>query len=311
MSTSDDAAKTQRAVPRVDHQDPVSAIASRGRELLLEHVRDAYAEAARAEADIIDFDPPRLEELARQAAARADGVQWRRALAEAAAEHFQITVTDALARPEVIEAQHLVGAPSYEQSLAELVGEPMEPPAAAAEPVAPNSTDAAPDPPMGVPAPEPNLSASAVDPSTEIDPPTEEVQLDVLPPQAAGELPAGDGPEERSPIDPDAEITITAMHLGGVTNLPTAGDALELRLSRHGLDILPSDGDIIGRLPWREIVDIAVTAPRGHLLHRGHEAAQITVHTAHGEAYFEAPGFAAPTLRAEIGPLVEAHRSNR
>jgi len=307
MRTSNGAAETQVTMPSVE--DPVGALATRGRELLLEHVRDAYAEAARTQADIISFDPPRLEELARQAAARADGVQWRRALAEAAAEHFQITVTDALARPEVAAAQRLVGAPSYEQSFAALTGEPPVP-AATPDPMPPAPDR--PDPSDVPPAAAPPLAAT--DPSAlPIDPPTEEVQLDVLPPVAAvtGASPAGDATSDRPPIDPDAEITITAMHLGGVTNLPTAGDALELRLSRLGLDILPSDGDIIGRLPWREIVDITVTAPRGHLLHRGREAAQITVHTAHGEAYFEAPGFAAPMLRAEIGPLVEAHRSAR
>lgn len=284
-------------------QDAVGVIAARGRELLLEHLRVAYAEASRTQADIISFDSHALEELARQAAARADGLQWRRALAEAAAEHFQITVTDALTRPEVAEAQQLVGAPPYEQSLAELVGEPPEPP------TTPDPPQAMPDP--AVAAAEPITVSDP--PAPPLDPPTDEVQLDVLPPhmQSDGDLPANGTPRDQLPIDPDAEITITAMHLGGVTDLPTAGDALELRLSRYGLDILPADGDIIGRLPWHEIVDIAVTEPRGHLLHRGHEAAQITVHTAHGEAYFEAPGFAAQALRAEIGPLVEAHRGSR
>ena len=46
---------------------------------------------------------------------------------------------------------------------------------------------------------------------------------------------------------------MTAVHLGGVANLPTHREGLGLRLSSNGLDILESDGEIIGRLIWEEI----------------------------------------------------------
>ena len=58
------------------------------------------------------------------AAERADGLQWRRALAGVAAEELGVSVTEALSHPAVARAQTLVGAPSYEQSLAELIARP-------------------------------------------------------------------------------------------------------------------------------------------------------------------------------------------
>jgi hypothetical protein len=59
--------------------------------------------------------------MVQRAADRADGLQWRRALASVATEELGIGLGEALGHPVVAKAQALVGAPSYEESLAAIV----------------------------------------------------------------------------------------------------------------------------------------------------------------------------------------------
>ncbi|MCL2418831.1 MAG: hypothetical protein FWD04_06035 [Conexibacteraceae bacterium] len=102
-------------------------IAGRGRTALVERMRSAYAEAAAKHADIVSLDGSRMEALVQGAADRADGLQWRRALAGVASEELGVSVPEALSHPAVARAQTLVGAPSYEQSLAALSSSPVPP----------------------------------------------------------------------------------------------------------------------------------------------------------------------------------------
>ena len=102
-------------------------IAARGHDALVERLRVAYSDAAAAHADIVSLDDARIETLVQSAADRADGLQWRRALAGVAAEELDLSVPEALSHPAVARAQALVGAPSYEQSLAELIARPVPP----------------------------------------------------------------------------------------------------------------------------------------------------------------------------------------
>ena len=95
-------------------------LATRGRDALVERLRVAYAQAAEVHADVLSIDGDRLETIVQGAADRADGLQWRRALADVASGELGISLTDALAQPAVARAQELVGAPSYEDSLAAL-----------------------------------------------------------------------------------------------------------------------------------------------------------------------------------------------
>lgn len=111
----------------VDVETQAQQLVARGREVLLERTRAAYSSAAAAQADLITLDEARIETLVQAAADRADGLQWRRALASVAAEEFGIDATDALSHPAVVRAQMLVGAPSYDQSLAELMARPVPP----------------------------------------------------------------------------------------------------------------------------------------------------------------------------------------
>ena len=95
-------------------------LATRGRDALVERLRNAYAHAAEVHAEVLSFDGDRLETIVQGAADRADGLQWRRTLADLASGELGISLTDALAHPAVARAQELVGAPSYEDSLAAL-----------------------------------------------------------------------------------------------------------------------------------------------------------------------------------------------
>src|SRR5437763_12571878 len=58
--------------------------------------------------------------MVQRAADHADGLQWRRALASVATQELGIGLGEALGHPAVERAQAIVGAPSYEDSLAAL-----------------------------------------------------------------------------------------------------------------------------------------------------------------------------------------------
>jgi hypothetical protein len=95
-------------------------IAARGREALIARLRPAFEEAAAAHSDVLQLGPEQIETMVQRAADRADGLQWRRALASVATEELGISLGEALSHPAVARAHELVGAPSYEDSLAEL-----------------------------------------------------------------------------------------------------------------------------------------------------------------------------------------------
>jgi hypothetical protein len=98
--------------------DPAQRIAEKGREALVERLREAFEEAAAAHADVLELDEEKLEDMVARAADRADGLQWRRALATVAVDELGIGLGEALGHPAVAEAHRLVGAPSYEDGLA-------------------------------------------------------------------------------------------------------------------------------------------------------------------------------------------------
>ena len=95
-------------------------IADQGRDALLARLRPAFADAASAHAGSLQLDDEQLEQMVQRAADRADGLQWRRALATVASEELGIGLGEALGHPAVERAQAIVGAPSYEDGLAAL-----------------------------------------------------------------------------------------------------------------------------------------------------------------------------------------------
>ncbi len=101
-------------------EETAQQIADQGREALIARLRPAFQEAAAAHSDVLDLAPDQLEAMVERAVERADGLQWRRALASVATEQLGISLGEALGHPAVARAQELAGAPSYEESLASL-----------------------------------------------------------------------------------------------------------------------------------------------------------------------------------------------
>ena len=96
--------------------EDAQGIAERGRDELVERLRPAFHETVRQHADILELDDAQIEEMIQRAAERADGMQWRRALAAIATEQLGMSLGEALRAPVVARAQQLAGAPSYEEA---------------------------------------------------------------------------------------------------------------------------------------------------------------------------------------------------
>jgi hypothetical protein len=332
-------------------------IAARGHDALVERLRVAYSDAAAVHADIVSLDDARIEMLVQAAADRADGLQWRRALAGVAAEELDLSIPEALAHPAVARAQTLVGAPSYEQRLAELIARPV-PPASGNGGVSMGAPAGAPTSDVVAPTdgqleldaePESGLeddtdnrpetdrleAVEADDEVFELLPEPDPVELDtglhaaqpeytdedtpptLEPEPFTDETAAADGEED----DPEAaeepgateepssdeDLRVTAVHLGGVANLPTHKEGLGLHLSGNGLDILEGHGEIIGRLVWDEIDALEVPHVRTRRRRQQAPRARLIVRTAHGDASFEITEFGSDELRDRIEPLISRY----
>jgi hypothetical protein len=313
-------------------------IAARGHDALVERLRVAYSDAAAVHADIVSLDDARIEMLVQSATDRADGLQWRRALAGVAAEELDLSIPEALAHPAVARAQTLVGAPSYEQSLAELIARPV-PPASGNGGVSTGAPAGAPTPDVVAPTdgqleleaePEPGLedgtdnrpetdrleAVEADDEVFELLPEPDPVELDTELYAARPEHTDEDAPptlepepftDETAAADGDEDLRVTAVHLGGVANLPTHKEGLGLHLSGSGLDILEGHGEIIGRLVWDEIDALEVPHVRARRRRQQAPRARLIVRTAHGDASFEITEFGSDELRDRIEPLISRH----
>ncbi len=461
-------------------QSLAEQLAARGHDALVEQLRLSFQQAAAAHADVVSFDGDRLEAVVQNFIPRADGLQWRRALAAVASERLGIDLTEALNHPAVARAQEIVGAPSYEESLAELVSrtsptgplalnagpsdtwqDEAESPAAQQDEAessaaqqdeaessaaqadgsedagaswldasvdaghedatyatyatyASYEAEAAPDSGnadslgsesdvlRAEPDPEPPFEAGAselgpsgvTDEGQEVEPGFEPAAAAYAP--AAGEpdrwAPAASGSREpfeplepAPPDEPDAgaaddgaedrdepsraystpaattgqhaytaseahatdvataeelpaeelpapnysagsrlpepsatvprrvaptataaeQLRVAAIHLGGVANLTTHRQPVDLRLWEPGLDIVRADDEIIGRLGWEDIEALEVPAPRGLLRRRAPAHAQLVVRTESGDASFEIPELTPEELRARVQTLID------
>jgi hypothetical protein len=247
-----------------DTEQLAQRIAGRGREALLTRLRPAFEEAAAAHADVLELDPAQLEEMVQRAADRADGLQWRRALAAVASEELGIGLGEALGHPAVERAQEIVGAPSYEESLAKLG--PLS------EAVQEREAPAAPE--------------QATPPAQE--PPDEPVS------QANGNAPVAGEPDS---------LRLSAVHLGGIANLAPSESDIQLEFSQHGLDVIRGSNTILGRLGWEDIRALEVPDPRGWRRRRRAQSGQLVVRTDHGDASFEIPGLGSGDLRDQLEPV--------
>jgi len=323
-------------------------IADRGPDALVERLRTVYREAAQTHSDIVTMDDGRLEELVQQSVQRADGLQWRRALADVATQELGISLSEALRHPAVERAQEMLGAPSYEESLAELTNRPA--------PSAPTSVE-----PEQAPEPEPaaprfgrrRRGAARQAEAEEADRARSEEEVEVAEAVSAepeqelvvendvsaveDELPevdtelladadeaeadeAGITTELMTELDGEAaeaeaeaedgiqadELRVTAVHLGGVANLPAA-QSVDLRVSADGLDIMRDENQILGRLGWIDIDTLEVPVPRGRRRRRGGRP-RLVVRTRQGDASFEIASIGGDELREQLEPLITRFR---
>jgi hypothetical protein len=97
-------------------EEAARRIADRGRDALVARLRPAFAQTAASHAHLVlvPIGPQDLERMVQEAANRADGVLWRRALAAVAVEELGISLTEAIFHPAVLRAHELVEAPAYE-----------------------------------------------------------------------------------------------------------------------------------------------------------------------------------------------------
>lgn len=269
-------------------------IAEHGREALVARLRPAFAEAAAAHRDVLELDDQQLENMVQSAADRADGLQWRRALASVATEQLGIGLGEALAHPAVARAQAIVGAPSYEEALGAVGATARETPETEAEP------------------------AAAEEPETE-------AELEDDPPPPAADLATGEfkRPEPEAAAEPEAELPaparwdddeqgelrLRAVHLGGIANLgPTERD-IELHISDAGLDIVRGpERTPLGRLTWKDILALDTPPASGRFRRRRGTDTHLVVRSAQGSASFEIPGITPDELREHLAPVVAAHQ---
>jgi hypothetical protein len=289
--------------------EPVEAaarrIADRGRDALLARLRPAFVDAANTHADVLKLSDDQLEEMVQRAVDRADGLQWRRALAEVATEELGISLGEALGHPAVTRAQELVGAPSYEEGLS-AVG--LQGAASAfAEPERTQSFERGSEPDsIPGPAPDPDSATRTATASEIVKAEDLAGPFDVRPaPDPQWEFDPLPGPTPGA-LDP-APIRVAAIHLGGVANLPQGASDLELQLTEHGLDIIRGAGETLGRLSWNEIRTIEVPTGRGVRRRRREPRTSLVVRTTHGKAGFAIPGVSAEELREHVDPLVHRY----
>lgn len=247
-------------------------IADKGRDALLDRLRPAFAEATRAHAGLLDLDAEKVERMVQRAADRADGLQWRRALASVATDELGIGLGEALCHPAVARAQTIVGAPSYEEALAAIA-------------VASPTARAAGDTGAGDAAGRETAAGSATaggapgGGATGGGPPGD---------RAAGGASAG-GASATADAAPDSfRILAGVVHVDGLPELEGEGD-LELRFTEEGLDVVrESDGAAVARFARSELRSVRVQSGRGRMLRRHATQTRIIVSAAGRRARFDA-----------------------
>jgi hypothetical protein len=281
-------------------------IAEHGREALLARLRPAFEEAAAAHRDALELDDEQLEQMVQRAADRADGLQWRRALASVATEQLGIGLGEALSHPAVARAQAIVGAPSYEEALSALRAGAPAPPVektAKAGPEHERPANKAADRHEEVA--EEQADAEAIAEEEE----EEEEDVEVEPPEGTAEYTPVAAAQPELGDDADDGVRLRAVHLGGIANLAPAESDLELHISSVGLDIIRGpEQSVLGRLTWDEIVALETPAISGRFRRRRPTDAHLVIRSHQGSASFEIPGVTPDELREHLDPLLAKQR---
>jgi hypothetical protein len=312
-------------------------IAEQGREALLARLRPAFEQAAATHGEGLELDEEQLERMVQRAADRADGLQWRRALAQVATEQLGIGLGEALGHPAVARAQAIVGAPSYEEALGDLGGgkpapaeeaaaepasEPEPEPEAAeapdadasepSEPAAEDESKPTPDEPADEESPEPEVEKAPDEQAESAEEPEHEPAPVAAPtPAPAASMPArapAPAPAAADTAAPSA-LRLRAVHLGGIANLAPAEGDLELHLSDAGLDIVRGpERTPLGRLTWDEIVALEAPAVGGRFRRKRQGDAHMVIRSAQGSASFEIPGVTTDELSEHLAPMLARHQ---
>jgi hypothetical protein len=262
-------------------EDTAQQIADQGREALVGRLRPAFKEAAAAHSDVLPLDDDQIEEMVQRAADRADGLQWRRALASVASQELGIGLGEALAHPAVARAQTIVGAPSYEEALAAVTAGR---------------------------APEP---AAVTDTRTEEADEPEEADDDLESVEAAEdhELETEAAPEHEHAAPPTNQgetVKFDAVHVGGLAGLPQGASDLELHFSATGFGIVRGTQPL-GRIGWSEITAVEIPTPSGRRRRRQRADGTIVIRSGQGSATFEVPGVSPEELSDLLGPMLKEH----
>jgi hypothetical protein len=264
-------------------ENAAQQIAEQGRDALVERLRPAFKEAAAAHSDVLTLDDDQLERMVQRAADRADGLQWRRALASVASDQLGIGLGEALGHPAVARAQAIVGAPSYEDALA----------AASAGSAAPATAPEDVHEPESPREPDPVDEAAPEEADDEPEAPEE--------PDDEDDFEDEDEFGEAPPIEP---VSLKAVHMGGIANLRSGAGDIEMRFSEAGLDLTRADQPL-GRLTWREITAVETPSPGGRRRRRQRSDGTIVIRSANGSATFEIPGVTPEELQEHLAPWLE------
>jgi hypothetical protein len=244
--------------------DLAERIAQRGREVLVERLRAAFARQVATCDRGVDLDPERLEGMVQEAAGRAGEALRRRSLAQAAMEELRIDLSAALSHPVLADAQELIDACGD--------ASPSGPPALSQTPHG-----------------EPHRLNLGSRPERAQPRPTDRQAVHGEP-----------GPM----IADAQALRMSAVHLSGIETLYQGEDDLELRLSRAGLDVLKrSNGAAIGRLEWSEIETVELPSPKRGL-RGWRRSRELHVSTNRGQAQFELPGLTEEELHEYLEPTL-------
>jgi hypothetical protein len=119
----------------IDDADAALEIIDAGRQRVLARLQEAVADQMRLHGELDELDPATLDDLLAQGVGDAGASLWRISLAEGAADHFGIPVSDALHHPVIDAAEQLIGLPEEQPG-------PVEPETSWAEPApAPSEPD--------------------------------------------------------------------------------------------------------------------------------------------------------------------------
>jgi hypothetical protein len=239
-------------------------ITQRGREVVVERLRTAFAHQIAIHDGGGGLDPERVERMVREAAARAGEALRRRSLAQAAMEELGIDLSEALAHPVLADGQERSDSdapPPALEALPETSGHE------------PQHLDLGSEPEHEHAQPRP---AEHHEPHVEPAPMAAVAQA----------------------------MRVSAIHLSGIESLYQGEDDLELRLSEAGLDVLKrSNGAAIGRLEWSEIETVVLPAPKRGLRNR-RRPRELHVSTDRGQAQFELPGLTDQELHEYLEPAL-------